>query len=145
MKTLIQNGADHLVRDGNGKTIAHHAALNGNKICLEFLISSLKIDMSIKNNKGQTVYDVAHKNVSEWMKANDPSRINTNLLLDELCKEEDLDLKAKQKKKLKKQRNKNNKIAKAQIEDQNIPEEEKQNGPNYPIDQQEDEKMSFEA
>ena len=60
VKTLIQNGADHLVRCGNGNTIAHHAALNGNKNILEFLISGLKIDTSLKNNKGLTVYEVAH-------------------------------------------------------------------------------------
>ena len=94
--------------------------------------------MSLKNNKGQTVFEVANASLQEWMQANDPSRINADLLLNELSLEDDHDSKAKQKNALKKQRNKINKIAKAQndLEEDKLKE-------SYP--KQEEEKVSSYA
>ena len=77
-KLLVQNGANYNVSDSYGNTSAHYAAFCGNDKHLDYLKTELNFNMSVKNGKGQTIYEIAHNSIKDWVEANDPTSISAN-------------------------------------------------------------------
>lgn len=65
IELLISLGANINEQDNNGNTILHWAIIKRNKKLVNYLISNFYYDLSIKNNAGFTILQLAiHKN--EW-------------------------------------------------------------------------------
>lgn len=62
LKYFINNGLDQNSVDNNGNTILHETR---NKEIVKFLINHEKTDLSIINNKGETVLDCLYKNFKD--------------------------------------------------------------------------------
>lgn len=127
VKQLVQAKADLSIQDPVGNTVMHIAAYHQNHLVLEYILdhwpAALKLDLAIRNKKGDTPFSIANSNKDEKTltilkrfesKFGDLTETATKNLLDDLLKEELKQEQEKQKRKDKKKQHKLKHIAENQ-------------------------------
>merc|ERR1712070_156395 len=120
VRALLNKGVDFKVKDHDGNSVLHIAAIYQRYEILDLLCKNLKIELFQRNNDGETILSIVQKQgdkkgidiMNRYKTDYDKSSKAADELLGELMKEEEDGEEAKAKRKQKKWRNKVNKIAK---------------------------------
>ena len=112
VKLLLQNDANHNVKDEEGNNLLHLAALNSNNKILDYLAKNLQINIFERNSKGETPLNICQarknnegvKNLEKYTDQFDNSKKQAEALLAELEREEDQSEEARNKRRQKKWR-----------------------------------------